>query len=96
MATFVLPTTLTPEGMRTVKNNPPRMHEVTREVEQLGVPCASTARSSASSTSARWPGLAGARLHEHRSLSLARRDSDRRAHRQPVAQSRPGEHTPRT
>jgi hypothetical protein len=38
MATFVLPTTLTPEGMRTVKNNPPRIHEVTREVEQLGVP----------------------------------------------------------
>jgi uncharacterized protein with GYD domain len=33
----VLLTTLTPEGVRTVDNNPQRIHEVTREVEQLGV-----------------------------------------------------------
>ena len=29
-------TTLTPEGVQTLKNNPPRIREVNKEVEQLG------------------------------------------------------------
>ena len=37
MATFVMLATLTPDGVRTVKNNPERIHEVNREVEQLGI-----------------------------------------------------------
>ncbi len=37
MPTFVLLSTLTPEGVQTVKNNPSRIREVNREVEQLGV-----------------------------------------------------------
>ena len=36
MPTFVLLSTLTPEGVQTVKNNPTRIREVNREVEQLG------------------------------------------------------------
>ena len=36
MPTFILLTTLTPEGVQTVKNNPQRIREVNREVEQLG------------------------------------------------------------
>ena len=36
MPTFILLTTLTPEGVQTVKNNPQRIREVNREIEQLG------------------------------------------------------------
>lgn len=36
MPTYVLLTTLTPEGVQTVKNNPQRIKEVNNEVEQLG------------------------------------------------------------
>ena len=36
MPTFVLLSTLTPEGVQTVKNNPARIKEVNKEVEQLG------------------------------------------------------------
>jgi uncharacterized protein with GYD domain len=36
MPTFVLLSTLTPEGVQTVKNNPSRIREVNKEVEQLG------------------------------------------------------------
>ena len=36
MPTFILLSTLTPEGVQTVKNNPQRIREVNREVEQLG------------------------------------------------------------
>ncbi|TMM11488.1 MAG: GYD domain-containing protein [Actinobacteria bacterium] len=36
MPTFILLTTLTPEGVQTLKNNPARIREVNREVEQLG------------------------------------------------------------
>ena len=36
MPTFILLTTLTPEGVSTLKNNPARIREVNREVEQLG------------------------------------------------------------
>jgi uncharacterized protein with GYD domain len=36
MATFILLTTLTSEGVQTLKNNPNRVKEVNKEVEQLG------------------------------------------------------------
>ena len=36
MPTYVMLTTLTPEGVQTLKNNPSRIREVNREVEQLG------------------------------------------------------------
>ncbi len=34
--TYVMLSTLTPEGVQTVKNNPSRIREVNHEVEQLG------------------------------------------------------------
>jgi uncharacterized protein with GYD domain len=34
--TYVMLTTLTPEGVQTLKNNPSRILEVNKEVEQLG------------------------------------------------------------
>jgi uncharacterized protein with GYD domain len=37
MATFVMLTNLTPEGVQTLKSNPKRVQEVNKEVEQLGV-----------------------------------------------------------
>jgi uncharacterized protein with GYD domain len=37
MPTFVMLTNLTPEGVQTLKNNPKRVQEVNKEVEQLGV-----------------------------------------------------------
>jgi uncharacterized protein with GYD domain len=37
MATFVMLTNLTADGVKTLKNNPSRVTEVNREVEQLGV-----------------------------------------------------------
>jgi len=37
MPTFVMLTNLTPEGVQTLKNNPSRVQEVNKEVEQLGV-----------------------------------------------------------
>ncbi|HLH14209.1 MAG TPA: GYD domain-containing protein [Solirubrobacteraceae bacterium] len=36
MPTYVLLSTLTPEGVQTVKNNPQRIKEVNNEVEQIG------------------------------------------------------------
>jgi uncharacterized protein with GYD domain len=36
MPTFVLLSTLTPEGVQTIKNNPSRIQEVNKEIEQLG------------------------------------------------------------
>ena len=36
MPTFIMLATLTPEGVATVKNNPARIREVNKEVEQLG------------------------------------------------------------
>ena len=36
MPTFVMLSTLTPEGVQTIKNNPSRIHEVNKEIEQLG------------------------------------------------------------
>ena len=37
MAVFIMLTKLTSNGVRTIKDNPGRVQEVTREVEQLGV-----------------------------------------------------------
>ena len=36
MPTYIMLTTLTPEGVQTVKNNPQRIQEVSSEIEQLG------------------------------------------------------------
>lgn len=36
MPTYIMLSTLTPEGVQTVKNNPNRIKEVNREIEQLG------------------------------------------------------------
>jgi uncharacterized protein with GYD domain len=36
MPTYVMLSTLTPEGVQTIKNNPSRIKEVNREIEQLG------------------------------------------------------------
>jgi uncharacterized protein with GYD domain len=36
MPTYIMLSTLTPEGVQTVKNNPQRIREVNNEVEQLG------------------------------------------------------------
>ena len=37
MPTFVMLSTLTPEGVQTLKSNPKRILEVNKEIEQLGV-----------------------------------------------------------
>ena len=36
MPTYIMLSTLTPEGVQTVKNNPNRIKEVNKELEQLG------------------------------------------------------------
>ena len=36
MPTYIMLSTLTPDGVQTIKNNPGRISEVNREVEQLG------------------------------------------------------------
>jgi uncharacterized protein with GYD domain len=36
MPTYLMLTNLTPEGVRTLKNNPGRVAEVNKEVEQIG------------------------------------------------------------
>src|ERR1700730_14675130 len=36
MPTYIMLSTLTPEGVQTVKNNPQRIREVNKEVEQVG------------------------------------------------------------
>jgi uncharacterized protein with GYD domain len=36
MPTYVMLTTLTPEGVQTLKNNPHRLQEVNKEIQQLG------------------------------------------------------------
>ena len=37
MPTYIMLTTLTSDGVKTIKNHPGRVQEVNREVEQLGV-----------------------------------------------------------
>ncbi len=91
MPTYIMLTRLTPDGVQTIKNNPSRIQEVNREVEQLGA-----------TVKAQWATLgqldfvnvdrgarraddrarvAGARLARDRPLRDADRDSDRRLHR---------------
>ena len=36
MPLYIMLTSLTPEGVQTIKNNPSRIQEVNRELEQLG------------------------------------------------------------
>ncbi|MGO9751679.1 MAG: GYD domain-containing protein [Solirubrobacteraceae bacterium] len=36
MPTYIMLTSLTPDGVNTIKNNPSRIREVNHEVEQLG------------------------------------------------------------
>ena len=36
MPTYIMLSTLTPEGVQTIKNNPQRIREVNSEIEQLG------------------------------------------------------------
>jgi uncharacterized protein with GYD domain len=36
LPTYIMLSTLTPEGVQTVKNNPQRIKEVNREIEQIG------------------------------------------------------------
>ncbi len=36
MPTYVMLSTLSPEGVQTIKNNPARIREVNKEIEQLG------------------------------------------------------------
>jgi uncharacterized protein with GYD domain len=36
VSTYIMLTTLTPGGVQTIKNNPARIKEVNREIEQLG------------------------------------------------------------
>lgn len=36
MPTYVMLSTLSPEGVQTIRNNPARIREVNREIEQLG------------------------------------------------------------
>jgi uncharacterized protein with GYD domain len=36
MPTYIMLSTLTPEGVQTVKNNPSRIKEVNKEIEQIG------------------------------------------------------------
>lgn len=36
MPTYLMLSTLTPEGVQTIKNNPSRIKEVNREIEHLG------------------------------------------------------------
>jgi uncharacterized protein with GYD domain len=37
MPTYIMLTRLTPDGVKTLKDNPARVHEVNKEVEQIGV-----------------------------------------------------------
>ena len=37
MPTYIMLTKLTSDGVKTLKDNPTRVHEVNKEVEQLGV-----------------------------------------------------------
>lgn len=37
MPTYIMLTSLTPDGVKTIKNNPGRVQEVNREMEQLGI-----------------------------------------------------------
>jgi len=78
MPTYIMLTTLTPDGVQTIKNNPARIREVNREVEQLGATVkaqwgdAGAVRLRQRDRGARRaddrPRVAGARIARHRPL----------------------------
>ena len=51
MPTYVMLSTLTPEGVQTIKSNPSRIREVNQEIEQLGAKVRRSGRCSAATTS---------------------------------------------
>ena len=91
MPTYIMLSTLTPEGVQTVKNNPQRIREVNKEVEQLGASVKaqwatlgqfdfiSVVEAPDESTMARVSLELGSRGTSQ--LRDARRDPDRRLHR---------------
>jgi uncharacterized protein with GYD domain len=99
MPTFIMLSTLTPEGVQTVKNNPARIREVNQEVEQLGAVVkaqwatlghfdfVNIVEAPDEQTMARV--IAGARLAGHRKVRDAPGDPDRRLHQCHLARLRP-------
>ena len=91
MPIYVMLSTLTPEGVQTVKNNPQRIKEVNRELEQIGAkvlapvgdagPVRLRERRRGARREDDGQGLARARLARHGALRVAARDPDRRVHR---------------
>ena len=94
MPTFIMLSTLTPEGVQTVKNNPQRIKEVNKEVEQIGAKVlaqwATLGRFDfmnvieAPDEKIDVKGLDGARLARDRALRVAAGHPDRRVHRVPL------------
>ena len=99
MPTYIMLSTLTPEGVQTVKNNPQRIREVNSEVEQLGATVkAQWADARALRLRQRRRGarraddgarLARARLARHRPVRDAAGDPDRRLHRLALSRAAP-------
>ena len=91
MPTYIMLTTLNPEGVQTIKNNPARIREVNKEVEQLGATVKAQwatlgrvrfhQRHRGAGRADDRSGLAGAQLPGHRPLRDADRDPHRRLHR---------------
>jgi hypothetical protein len=90
MPTYIMLSTLTPEGVQTVKNNPQRIREVNKELEQLGAasrrsgPRSAATTSSTSSrhpTTRRWPASRSSWGRAAPRSSRPRGDSHRRLHR---------------
>ena len=77
MPTYIMLSTLTPEGVQTVKNNPPRIREVNSEVEQLGA-----------TVKAQWATLGAVRLRQRR-RGARREDDGARLARARLARHRP-------
>ncbi len=77
MPTYIMLTTLTPEGVQTIKNNPGRIREVNREVEQLGA-----------TVKAQWATLGPVRLRQ-RDRGARRADDRARVARARLAWDRP-------
>ena len=51
MPIFILLSTLTQQGVQTIKSNPERLRQVNADVEEFGAGCSTSGRRSASSTS---------------------------------------------
>ena len=95
MPTFVMLTNLTSEGVQTLKNNPSRVQEVNKEVEQLGVKVLNQWATlgqydfvsvvEAPDETDDGQGLGRARLARHDVEPDADRDRRRGLHREPLA-----------